>query len=174
MQPDLGDSANGDTLQWGNSDFEHCGTYYIQQVASYKPGPLIKAEMNYFGNVNPALKMSGNIDYIPYRLTNPFPKLYANVELPAFYGLSNNYPNPFNPVTIIKFSLAEPGYTTIDIFNILGQKITSLAAEYRQAGNHSVIWNGLNSSGEAVASGIYFYRLQSGDFIDSKKMTLLR
>ena len=174
MQPDLGDSAMGDTLEWGNCDFEHCVTYYIQQIASYKPGPLIKAEMNYFNVANPGAKMSGNIDYTPYRTTPPFAKALAGLELPEAYGLSDNYPNPFNPTTTISYSLATSGHTTVDIYNILGQKITSLVSQYQEAGKHSVIWNGRNESGDMVASGVYFYRLISGDFIDSKKMLFLR
>jgi len=90
------------------------------------------------------------------------------------FKLNTNYPNPFNPNTNILYSLAEPGYTTITIYNILGQRVTRLVDEYKEAGQHMVIWNGQNSRGQPVSSGIYFYRIESGDFMDSKKMMLLR
>jgi parallel beta-helix repeat protein len=172
--PNLGYDTS--TAEWGNNDFEVCEDYFIKQVGI---GGLIlvKAERNYFGYGTPdSSKFSGTIDYHPW-LTRPpnLQKGAANgIELPLVYQLGSNYPNPFNPITAIKFSLAEPDYTSIEIYNILGQKVTTLIDEYKQAGKYSIIWRGTNSRGQPVASGIYFYRLVSGDFIDSKKMLILR
>jgi len=90
------------------------------------------------------------------------------------FELRQNYPNPFNPTTTISFTLDEPGYTTLTIYNLLGQRITWVADEYMEGGEHSAVWNGRNDSGEAVASGIYFYILRSGENVHSQKMTLLR
>ena len=175
QQPDLGNYAGGDSTQWGNNNFEGCSYRYIQQYASYSPGPLITAEMNWFGpGLIDASKFTGNIDYTPPRGTNPRPKLSFENGLPLTYNLRGNYPNPFNPQTAISYSLAEPGYATLDVYNILGQRIVTLVDEYREAGNHTVIWDGTNEAGEPVASGVYLYRLQSGNYSDSKKMLLLR
>jgi len=85
-----------------------------------------------------------------------------------------NHPNPFNPVTQISFSLAEPGYSTVSIYNILGQRVAMPVNEYKEAGEYTVVWDGRNSTGERVSSGIYLYRLESRSFTDTKKMLLLR
>lgn len=139
------------------------------------PTPLVKAEMNYYGPNGPdTTKFQGNIDFHPFSWVPFNAKINLIQELPLSYELQSAFPNPFNPQTTISFSLAEPGYTTIEIYNILGQKISTLMDEYKQAGNNTIIWNGTNKAGEQVASGVYFYRLQSGDFTDSKKMLLLR
>jgi len=90
------------------------------------------------------------------------------------FTLNQNYPNPFNPNTIISFSLDQPGKAVVTIYNILGQMAATPLNEYLDAGNHKVIWDGRNSSGSQVSSGVYFYTIQSGDRFDSKKMLLLR
>ena len=98
-----------------------------------------------------------------------------NIEtLPLRYALEQNYPNPFNPYTTIKYEIPHDGRVNIDVFNILGQKVTTLVDENKIAGHHTILWNGLNSAGRAVASGVYFYRLKSRDYSDIKKMTMLK
>lgn len=97
-----------------------------------------------------------------------------NGALPTFFALHQNAPNPFNPDTDIKFSLPRPGHVRLDVFNITGQIVTTLAASHFDAGEHTVTWNGTDSDGHAVASGIYFYRIQTDEFTDSKKMVLLK
>ncbi len=87
--------------------------------------------------------------------------------------LLGNYPNPFNPATTIKYRLAAGGEISIKIYNMLGQEITTLVEGFREAGTHSVNWQGKNRQGETVASGLYFYRLTSGQFSQSKKMLFL-
>ncbi len=84
-----------------------------------------------------------------------------------------NYPNPFNRSTMIKFSLAEPGEVQLNIYNLAGQMICSLAKGYLPVGEYDAIWNGLNSRGEPVGSGIYIYHLISGEFCLSKRMLFL-
>jgi len=174
QQPVFGDSANGDTTKWGKSNFEGCSNYYFQQITVWPPVPLIKAEMNYFGRGIPdESKFMGNIDYTPWLNEWRAGKVVDDI-VPLVYQLNSNYPNPFNPNTHISFNLADPGYTTISIYNILGQKIGTLVNEYKPAGHYSVMWNGTNRSGKPVSSGIYFYRLESNEFTDTKKMLLLR
>ncbi len=96
------------------------------------------------------------------------------VQLPAGFTLSQNYPNPFNPETRIDFSLATTGNAELTIFDVLGRAIRK--TEYRElpAGPHSVVWDGRNKSGTAVASGIYFYRLSTATGSLTRKMTLLK
>ncbi|MCF7913247.1 MAG: carboxypeptidase regulatory-like domain-containing protein [Candidatus Cloacimonetes bacterium] len=92
---------------------------------------------------------------------------------PAAMTLSN-YPNPFNPVTTISFAITDAGYTTLNIYNISGQKIATLVAESLTAGVYNVSWNGTANSGSQVASGMYFYRLQSGGNTVTNKMVLMK
>ena len=93
----------------------------------------------------------------------------ANSQLPEQYILSQNYPNPFNPVTTIGYSLLESGDVTLVVYNIVGQEVERLVNDVQKAGYHRVSWNASN-----FASGIYFYRLQSGDFVQTRKMVLLK
>ena len=94
--------------------------------------------------------------------------------VPTSYALAQNYPNPFNADTQIEFSLAKAGYTTLKIYNTTGQLVRTLVDGHMDARMHKVRWNGRNSSNEMVASGIYFYRLSSGNFFETKKMSFLR
>jgi hypothetical protein len=85
------------------------------------------------------------------------------------FALSQNYPNPFNPTTIISFSLSKTEHTTLKVFDVLGNEITTLVNGEMTAGEHSVVFNAKN-----LASGIYFYRLTAGSYSDTKKLLLLR
>ncbi len=95
-------------------------------------------------------------------------------QLPGSFWVGQNYPNPFNPLTTIEYNLPRPSRVTIDIYNILGQKVRRLVDAGRVAGPHRVDWDGTNQDGEAVATGLYFYRVQAGRLVDSKKMLLLK
>lgn len=88
--------------------------------------------------------------------------------------LAGNYPNPFNPETTLRFSTAAAGPVSLDIYNIKGQRVRSLLKENRPAGNHSVVFNGLDDSGRPLASGVYFQRMQAGKFSATRKMILLK
>ena len=97
-----------------------------------------------------------------------------SVTLQAFY-LEQNYPNPFNPSTIIRWNSPVSGWQTLKIYDILGNKVATLVNEFREAGNYEVTFSSLEA-GQAISlpSGVYFYRLQAGDFIDTKKMLYLK
>ncbi|MEW6051732.1 MAG: FlgD immunoglobulin-like domain containing protein [Candidatus Zixiibacteriota bacterium] len=95
-------------------------------------------------------------------------------NLPNAFSLAQNYPNPFNPTTTISFSLPRASDVKIEIFNIVGQRIASLIGGTMQAGEHHVEWDGQTDSGQSAATGVYFYRLQAGNLIDTKKMLLLK
>jgi hypothetical protein len=85
------------------------------------------------------------------------------------YKILQNYPNPFNPVTNISFTLSKETFTTLKIYNILGREVETILNEKLEAGEHHIKWNAINYS-----SGLYYYRLISGDFIETKKMILLK
>ena len=93
-------------------------------------------------------------------------KLSSQIEN---YNLFQNFPNPFNPLTNISYSLPHSGNIRLIIYNLLGEEIAHLVEGRQSAGYHSISWNASN-----VASGIYFYRLQAGDFVQTRKMVLLK
>ena len=94
--------------------------------------------------------------------------------MPPVHSLAQNFPNPFNPVTTIRYALSRICHVRLDIYNVLGQRVVTLVDERQEAGYKTVNWNGKNKSGKTVASGVYFYRLVAGDFVRTKKMVLLR
>ena len=94
--------------------------------------------------------------------------------VPDRYYLSANYPNPFNLSTMIKFGLPVAGRVDLSIYNVVGQKVVTLVDEDYEAGHHLVSWNGLNTKGQPVSSGIYFFRIKSEEFVDIRKMLLLK
>ncbi|MFC1730708.1 T9SS type A sorting domain-containing protein [candidate division KSB1 bacterium] len=96
------------------------------------------------------------------------------LEIPTDFMLRVNYPNPFNPTTTIKFDIPKQVHVKIKIFNILGQVVKDLVDEEKEAGFHEIMWNGTNEAGLHVSSGLYFYRIQAGEFSAVKKMLLIK
>ena len=94
--------------------------------------------------------------------------------LPKEFALHDNYPNPFNPTTTIRFDLPKATDVSILIFNVLGQKIKTIDMSQINPGYHSVVWNATNDYGSQVSAGMYFYQLRTNDFIKTKKMVLLK
>jgi hypothetical protein len=100
-----------------------------------------------------------------------------STEIPSSYSLSQNYPNPFNPTTNVQFSIPQPVilsaaknlFVTLKIYDILGKEVATLVNEILQAGTYEVKFDG-----STLNSGVYFYKLQTGDFVDVKKMILIK
>jgi len=90
-------------------------------------------------------------------------------QIPEEYSLSQNYPNPFNPSTKISWQSPEGSQQTLKIYGVLGNEITTLIDEYKPAGRYETEFNAAN-----LPSGVYFYQLKAGDFIQTKKMLLLK
>jgi hypothetical protein len=90
-------------------------------------------------------------------------------DLPNQFSLSQNYPNPFNPSTTITFSVGMYSYTSLQVYDVLGREVATIVSEKLPAGNYSRQWNAAN-----MPSGIYFYRLKAGDFIETRKLVLLK
>ena len=94
---------------------------------------------------------------------------------PDVYALQNNYPNPFNPETTIKYQLPEAGEVTLEIYNMLGQVVNTLVNDYQTAGRYVIQWDATNNNGQSLSSGVYFYRISAGEeFHSIKKMLLLK
>jgi len=90
-------------------------------------------------------------------------------EIPLSFRLEQNYPNPFNPSTKISWQIPVGNWQTLKIYDMLGNEVATLVDEYKPAGTYEIEWN---ASG--LPSGVYFYQLQAGDFIETKKMLLLK
>ena len=96
-------------------------------------------------------------------------------EVLTEFSLSNNYPNPFNPTTTIKFNISAPSKVQLLIYNILGQRIKTLVSGQMEAGAYKIMWDGLNDHGVRVSSGIYLYQLISdGKIINTRKMMMIK
>ena len=93
----------------------------------------------------------------------------ASESLPTEFGLNQNYPNPFNPTTEIAFALPNASMVTLEVYNVVGQRVAVLADGTFGAGNHIVTWDA-----SAMSSGVYFYRLVTSEFVDTKKMLLVK
>ena len=98
----------------------------------------------------------------------------SSLQLPKEFQLAQNYPNPFNPETKISYALPKDCDVKLTIYNLLGQKIKVLVDEHQTAGYKHVSWDGKDDKGREVASGIYFYRIQAGEFTGSKRMVILK
>ncbi|MGB2698136.1 MAG: T9SS type A sorting domain-containing protein, partial [Candidatus Zixiibacteriota bacterium] len=93
---------------------------------------------------------------------------------PSSFALLHNYPNPFNASTVIPYDLPQAADVRLEIFNVMGQRVRLLIDQHQSAGYKNITWDGKDDKGMEVSSGIYFYRLQTKDYSDSKKMVLMR
>jgi hypothetical protein len=98
----------------------------------------------------------------------------GSIVIPKEFTLEQNYPNPFNPTTTIKFTLPEPASVRLDVYNLLGRKVITLLDKELPVGDYTAVWDGVDNTGQPVASGIYLYRIDAGTFKASKKMMLLK
>ncbi len=99
---------------------------------------------------------------------------YELNPIPASFALKDNYPNPFNPTTTIRYDLPTAALVNIVIYDITGREVARLLSATQNAGYHSAIWNSKNFNGESVSAGIYFYQIQTKEFVQTKKMLLLK
>ena len=113
---------------------------------------------------------------------NPTPGMSNTSELsinhdqisPEQFALYQNYPNPFNPITTLRYDLPENSYVNVTVYDMLGRVVNTLVQESQTAGYKSVIWDGKNTNGKPVSAGIYLYQIQAGEYLQTKKMVLLK
>jgi flagellar hook assembly protein FlgD len=98
----------------------------------------------------------------------------ATAEVPTVFTLFQNTPNPFNPATAIPFSLSRPERVRLTVYDALGRAVAVLASGSFAAGSHTVRWDGRDTRGNAVSSGVYLYRLDAGGKAETRKMLLAR
>ena len=104
----------------------------------------------------------------------PTAALSEESELPPARALHQNYPNPFNPSTTISFTVAPRGSVELSVFDLLGRRVRILTEGPRSAGQHTVVWDGTDEKGRAVGAGIYVYRIRIADFVQTRKMVLVK
>jgi hypothetical protein len=152
------------------------------KVKSTATPMTITLDSSYVGEAGPFLLSSAGIGYSIFPqyvhctegdIILPVQEVEAS-RLPERYELGQNMPNPFNPNTVITFAVPRPSEVTIEVFNVLGQRVKTLANEFTQAGYKRVDWNGTDDNGNSVASGVYLYRMKSADFSETRKMLLLK
>lgn len=98
----------------------------------------------------------------------------SNINIPSDYALYQNYPNPFNPATAVEFAVPRTEFVVIKIYDMLGQEIRTLFSGHVEGGTYRAEWDGLSDSGMQMSSGNYIYRMKAGEFVQSKKMTLMK
>lgn len=131
-------------------------TYYYKLTA-----------VDYYGNESePSNEVSTRIDGIT--------DLGNTDHTPHKFMLKQNYPNPFNPSTTIEFSLAQGGQVSLSVFDMLGREIRRLVDGNYEKGRYTITWDGRDNVGGSVASGVYVYRLKSGNLIESRRLVLGR
>ncbi len=139
------------------------------------PQGLLTSNTQYYWRVNASILLNSIILTTPYSTTFRFTTGTftgiepVSAEVPEQYKLYNNFPNPFNPITKIKFDNIASQKVTLDVYDILGSKIEELVNEDLPAGQYEFEWNA-----SAYSSGIYFYRVETGNFTDTKKMVITK
>jgi len=125
--------------------------------------------INQYSDLSYDIKLvAGDLDYVN-RTTE---EILSNI--PSEFSLGQNYPNPFNPITKMDYTLPKRSRVIISIYNVLGQEIVNLVNEEQDFGYHSITWNGTDQLGRQMASGVYFTRMVSETFSQTKKMLLLK
>ncbi len=178
---DFGHDDTTGGLWWGYNSI------YTDDTTSYAIdgtyGQYIIAERNWWGTSTPDSSLFNTcnpayyVDFEPYLTSSPkssAPEKDEKSILPGSFALHPSYPNPFNPSTMIQFDLPISSQVKLVVYNILGQRVITLADKEYPAGSFAIQWNGVNAGGERVSSGVYFYRLAAGSFTQARKMMLIK
>ena len=160
-------------IQTQNLDNMDVSTLLAEGPMSIPAGGMIETAFAIVGG-NSLSELQTNADQAKSFWEGAWAEVEAkNIAIPQNFVLAQNYPNPFNPSTVISWRLAISQVVELKIFNLLGQEVRTLVNEKQEAGSHAVIWDGKDEQGNLVASGIYFYRIQAGDFVQTKKLLLI-
>jgi hypothetical protein len=128
----------------------------------------------YIAIVQVATSAANRVEISDFWIQGTVSEIEDFIDVPLVSSLRGNYPNPFNPETKINFEMAREGQVRLEVFNIKGQRVSTLVNEVRGVGQHHVIWNGNDDNNRPSASGIYFYRMTTEDRVETKKMLLLK
>jgi len=95
-------------------------------------------------------------------------------DVPEEFTIFQNYPNPFNPITTIRYDMPEQAYVTLTIYDLMGREVKQLVSGRVVSGVHRVVWDGTDSFGKPVGAGLYLYRIQAGNYLQTKKMLIIK
>jgi hypothetical protein len=99
---------------------------------------------------------------------------FPDLLLPVEFALKQNYPNPFNPITSLGYGLPEKAQVTLTVYDLLGREVTQLVNTTQEAGYRSVQWEATDMHGKPVSAGVYLYQIRAGEFVQTRKMVLLK
>ncbi len=165
--------ASGELLSEGVTD--GFGAYVLDAVASGAVTVLVDRhgynanQTSFVVNENVFTMNNVNLVMSPSGVTS-----VSDNMIPESFALNQNYPNPFNPTTTISFQLPVMSRVNLSVFNVLGQEVATLMNDEVAAGNHNIVWMGKGNAGNAIASGIYFYRLSASAMIGGKEFSSMR
>ena len=94
--------------------------------------------------------------------------------MPISFALHQNFPNPFNPITTLRYDLPSDAFVSLSIYDMLGREVNQLVNTKQKAGFKSIKWDATDSIGKQVSAGVYLYRIEAGEFVQTKKMVLLK
>jgi len=157
--------ANGRSIQ------VDCAVLGLQAEAVKRPGELLILRFAGKPRVHLAATVARNSANLP---VNTVCKKGEGDYQPVSYNVSQNYPNPFNPSTTIEYEVPTAGEVKVEVYNLLGELVTTLVDEYREPGFYTTQWRGKDAAGRTVGSGVYLYRLKSGSFTGVRKMVLVK
>lgn len=182
-------ATSGVQLSWDASaddDFQYFAVYRSDVSGSYGTAPYAAVEVNTFTDesltagtdyyyVVQAVDANGNESVFSAEVNSAAVNVADGLSIPEIYALGANYPNPFNPSTTITYQLPEAGYVNLRVYDLTGKVVNTLVGEYRPAGYHQVVWNGRDSMGASVATGVYFYHIVVGQsYTETRKMVLIK
>ena len=161
--------ANTLINQWEELTFD-----FSSRIGVY---PVVKDQIVIFSDFDLAGRTQDNICYfdnISFSPSNSVGVDNISETLPQRFALEQNFPNPFNPVTTLRYDLPENGLVNITIYDMMGREVKTLINQIQDAGYRSVIWDATNDYGKPVSAGIYLYQIQVGEYMQTKKMVLLK
>jgi hypothetical protein len=180
---------NGNEKLWGEYGFKDAFNLTFRQInisgqwfsdgwLAIDQGPIIVMIENYrsqllWNNFMSIPEIKAGLDAIGF-VPDSTTSVEENIALPVEFKLNQNYPNPFNPITTISYDIPKEENVKLEIYNSLGQLVNRLSDTFQKAGNYKISWNGNDTFGNSVSSGIYFYKLEAGNYRAVKKMILLK
>ena len=169
------DTNNLINVTWDNTSWSDLGTFVLQDAFGGALGIDINMTTEASLTLTDPAFNTLKLIVTPNGTDGPFLSTGENYGItPDEFSLHGNYPNPFNPVTTLRYSLSNRANVTVSVYNLMGQQIIDLVNRYHDAGFHQVTWRGKDNVGNTVPSGVYFYRVTTKDESLTGKMLLMK